>query len=750
MTIQERNAARRAKKAVYMKTYDARYKRPEKIRPFVAIDSEGVSKDEFITIGNDRAQIQRTIFWGAATSNGVPSWFDGEPYCTSEQILDWLISLPKHFGKNAIFVWFGSSYDATQIFAELPYEKAWEIQNGRAWSTRDEEDPPPSNSNRYTFWKDFGISYLKQKCLKIVLLHDPDNPYNEKGKLRISASIVIYDVFGFFQSSFLKAANSIPGAMTSDEKKLIEEGKKSRATFELEEREKWQRYTEAELHVLARMMERLREGVEALGLKLTRWQGAGSIAAAMMKKMNSKQHFHPVYAHAISLEQDWAHRAFFGGRIECLKQGRSDEKLLSYDIRSAYPFHMSRLPSMHGGEFRLVENPTRAQIESANILSMFEIDFECNVSDDPILLNRYHMQAGPEFYPLPYRDNRGSITYPPCVRGTYMADEVRAVFDWMEYYERAFATQPRYKINFSPRFEIKRALIFIPAENAPEAFPWIGKYYEQRKEIVAKNEATGAYDILEKVIKLFLNSLYGKTAQSIGTRGKPPATACPWYAAAITAGTRAQILRAALSAKRGSIIAFQTDGIVTKRALDVREGRALGQWEKEKVVGTSIFVQPGVYHIAKAKPASKHRGIKADLLGIEENQFGEWLGKNVADLWETGEESIAYKYRYYVTLGAAIASRERWQACGSWVDSIRELQLNNLGFKRAPPIWAQDKQKRSHKLIDTIPKPAFFHTGYEGEFPLSAPHKPDWLDVGLKAEYELENLNEEIFMCREG
>src|SRR5215831_15511989 len=91
---------------------------------------------------------------------------------------------------------------------------------------------------------------------------------------------------------------------------------------------------------------------------------------------------------------------------------------------------------------------------------------------------------------------------------------------------------------------------------------------------------SGAYDITEKNIKLCLNSLYGKTAQSIGgSEHEPPMTACPWYAGAITAGTRRAVLEAALHAPN-DVVQFMTDGVhFTRPVPELVLGKNLGEWE---------------------------------------------------------------------------------------------------------------------------------------------------------------------------
>jgi hypothetical protein len=595
------------------------------------------------------------------------------------------------------------------------------------------------------------LSYIKQKCLKIARLKNRERPRDDEGKWRFSHSITIYDVFGFFQTSFLKAASSIPGSMLPEEKQIIEDGKKLRGDFALTDRAKMQIYTGAELHVLARMMEKLRGSMEALDIHLSRWQGGGSIAAALMKKQNSKRHFYEIKTSNLDIAQDWAHRAFFGGRIECFKQGRTQTRLYSYDIRSAYPYHMAHLPSMIGGRFEYVDNPSFLDVQRANVLSMFRIKFDCGVDDFPSRLNQIYGQEGPDFYPLPYRDSAGRITYPPRAYGIYMAEEARGALLWADHFASLYAQRPRNPFKLPVRLQFEAGLIFHPDSDQGEAFGWLRDMYQERRDIVVKSKESGVYDLTEKVIKLGIVSCYGKISQSVGSSASPPATACPWYAGAITAGTRAQILRAVLDGKPGSLVAFQTDGIVTTRPLAICDGPDLGQWEAEKIGGknasASLFVQPGVYHFEKQeKPVSKHRGIKMDLLGSDD--FGAWLDRELTHRWASGISEIEFPYRYYVTLGAATASKERWKFAGFWVDGKRDLKLDNLGFKRAAPISQSARKARATRLVDTIPKPAYYHHPVD-DLPLSEAHRPEWLDDETGLEFETAELNEEIALARD-
>jgi hypothetical protein len=87
-------------------------------------------------------------------------------------------------------------------------------------------------------------------------------------------------------------------------------------------------------------------------------------------------------------------------------------------------------------------------------------------------------------------------------------------------------------------------------------------------------------DARGQVIKLDINAVYGKFAQRIGRRGKPPKYGSLWFAAAITAGTQRKLVEAALT-NPDAAIAFATDGLFTDKPLDVYvpEQKILGEWK---------------------------------------------------------------------------------------------------------------------------------------------------------------------------
>ena len=135
-------------------------------------------------------------------------------------------------------------------------------------------------------------------------------------------------------------------------------------------------------------------------------------------------------------------------------------------------------------------------------------------------------------------------------------------------------------------------------------FEFIRDRFLERRRIQEQSERAGKYDIREKAIKLPLNSIYGKLAQSVGTKGAVPPLANPYYAAATTAHCRRGLVEAALIDPH-SIVFFATDCIVSTRELHGlarvrKKGEVvnLGDWEYREADG-GLFVLPGVYTYGK-------------------------------------------------------------------------------------------------------------------------------------------------------
>jgi hypothetical protein len=142
--------------------------------------------------------------------------------------------------------------------------------------------------------------------------------------------------------------------LTPEQSEVLKSGKTRRGEFTNVPLANIMSYTQVELQVLARMMIKMREGLKGLDLKLRDWHGAGCIAQAMMAKDRVAE-FYPEVSAEVSVDNlseplAWALRAYFGGRVEMIKQGVHKPQFWNYDISSAYPHILRQLPHMRKEE----------------------------------------------------------------------------------------------------------------------------------------------------------------------------------------------------------------------------------------------------------------------------------------------------------------------------------------------------------------------------------------------------------------
>jgi hypothetical protein len=281
-----------------------------------------------------------------------------------------------------------------------------------------------------------------------------------------------------------------------------------------------------------------------------------------------------------------------------------------------------------------------------------------------------------------------------------------------------------FVVDCVPRIELLDAWEFVPSlasayRSAPFAF--IKTLFDYRASLPKS-------DIKQQVIKLGINACYGKLAQKIGsTKGKPPTFANPYYAAAITAGTRAKLLQASL-ASPDDIVMLATDGIVSSAMLPIScpPVKTLGAWESERLANGGVFVQSGVYVTSNAVgvDSSKTRGFNPKKIGG--NNIVTLLRKTIPALWDRDAPSLDYPYHSYMTLGASVASRELYAHIGQWVEGTRTLDLRRSGVKRDVSHLKTMRRRRAKTLLPS--QPAMLPSFISGET-LSAQSIPDWLEM---------------------
>ena len=392
----------------------------------------------------------------------------------------------------------------------------------------------------------YRMEWLPGKSFLIIRMYD-------------KLSIEICDSFGFFQSSFIKALESWK---VEDPDGAIARMKGERSNFGPEDSEEVLAYCLSECRLLVELMLKLEAALIQANLRPAKWNGAGAVAAALLQRER-------VHSHKVN-DEDFPEpvteaimRAYFGGRVEVFLQGHIPE-VTNYDIRSAYPFEALHLPSLHG---------------------QWKREQSYNAHPYALWLCKWDIPAERNVMPFPYRQKK-AITYPSGGMGWYHAKEV--------------ANAMRY---YSEYIEVLDGWTFHPILIHERPFSFIRPVFAERAE--AKRQGLAS----EKALKLGLNSLYGKTAQGVGYKGKVPRFRSFFWAGMITAGTRGRLLDLACKAPN-HCVSVATDGIVFTKDPGFELSEELGGLERTE--WTDFFIaQPGIYRgmDVDGKEFKKSRGF---------------------------------------------------------------------------------------------------------------------------------------------
>ena len=545
---------------------------------------------------------------------------------TTEQVLNFMLKESK---PQAINVIYGGSYDVNMLLRDLPPDKIRTL-----WE------------NGSVYWGNYGISYAHRKRFS-VRYYD-----HASGRKAPVYSFVLWDVLGFFQKSFVESCRAWFGKELSSHLPIldkIEAMKYQRSTFSVEQIEEIIAYNHAECKLLVLLVQQLFAALDEADIQLTRYDGAGSIAAALLRKNNILEHM----GDQDSLCKDnpesylWARHAYSGGRIEAVKVGNlEDGKIYRDDINSAYPAAALNLPSLAGAYF------TMDPLWDGNDYSMVDIEWAIRGKQRP-------------FYPLWYRNWEGRIIYPRMGRGRYWGYEARLMQDY---------------------FEEGKDYIFHSACNCHLAldakpFDFLRHDYSTRQRF--NEEGSKAGDAL----KLGMNSVYGKLAQQAGARnGRIPTYHNLYWAGQITSSTRAALFRAAMQ-RPNSVIAFATDAIISTSKLALQRNAGLGSWTHERLSGITL-VQAGVYWLKQGPEwLVKYRGFDQGSLERED----------VVRNWALNRNYEARLTRFY-GMGSAVGLnnfKDYWRV---WRTETRTLDLQPQGKR----TWGKDTNYHE-RLCATTP-----------------------------------------------
>jgi hypothetical protein len=515
---------------------------------------------------------------------------------STAQCFDFLFSL----NKKTLWV-FGGSYDVNQWLRDLSDES---LKRLRANSTH--------NRTLWGLHPRYGIKHLYGKLFQLTRYG------SEVQTLRI------WDMLSYVQCSFVKMVKSWKLAENIAEQAevdLIVRMKEQRSSFRRLDVEDMKAYTLLEMKYLHRAVTKLMRMVEESGYRPDAWYSPGSIAAAALKH-------HGVPAHRGEIPDELkaiAEEAYHGGRAEIAAIGKIDGPIYRYDIHSAYPAAAVDLPSFADGFWHNWKTGKYPDADDPYLYALMQVTWK-------------HKRNGPnEFGAFPVRIAHGSKRYP------YENDEPK----WYWASEVAQAM----KISNVTVHNVRQ---WIPRDRS-RPFSYLSDLYTQR----AYMKQPEHYSSQEIVLKLIMNSTYGKLAQH-PIDGKEPRYRHLLWAGMITAHCRAQLLKAIA---QGGVISCATDGILSTKPLDLPVSEALGAWEMD-VLDWVFLVQSGIYF------TSDHGQVVVKSRGVAKTTVDPLA---VMSAWSSGaSEFIAHQTRFIGYKTMLRQGRDGWR---TWQEQDKRIEF---------------------------------------------------------------------------
>lgn len=624
-----RKRARVRARGDYFKTYESergpRGKRPPRPhspkgpRRVIAIDGEGYTLP---------SGAHRYTYMAASDEGGMVAEVECKSGLSARQVFRFLCKLPK----DALLVGFSLGYDRTKWVESWPDECVWRLVDPER--RQGEDGPLPVT------WDGYRVNLVATRM-----------SLTEKES---GSKCTVWDVWKFFQSSFVKALERW-SIGTKAERKRVELEKKRRGNFKaIGKREK--EYCKLECRLLATMVERLRDAFEEEGFKLTSWYGPGSPAALVLKEHGEQRAVYPSeMVHAVMC-------AYFGGRFECAFVGpieplkpstftrgvrgskrryKTKGALYAYDIASAYPAAMCRIPCLRAGHGKWVLKRGQEWRGAAKRKSVALCNF----------VVESHKDACRAWGPLPHRLPDGNIVYPLKSAGGWAWDE-----------------EVKVAQELHPGVKVRAAWVWERTCDCPP--PFVARVRELYARRLKWGKAARGL-----VLKLILNSLYGKSAQRVGKSRYR----CMVRAGLITSMTRAALLRAVLTAKDPwNVLELATDSVLSREPLPL-ESPGLGGWERKPWEGGVFLMRPGLrFALSLGKEHTAARGVNPRILHKNRARvMRQWAAEPMAPV-TLATPSFFHGARLSVRRsgkeGAYVFSRD--EQYGRWSDEAKTLRYS--------------------------------------------------------------------------
>lgn len=583
-------------------TRRASYKDAQTYRDFCVWDGEGV---------DDGVNPQQAYCLFGNSEGG--ELCSPDSFLTTEQILSFLISegerLPDH-----IHTGYAIKYDANMFMRTLPFEVQKRITE--------------KGVGTFEHWR---ISYRAGKYFRVK-------------DLRTKRNITIWDMLSFWSMKAVDACIQDPKIGPNDPRvKFIAPTKDDRGTFTFADLDnKIRPYFKVELELYKELIVNLRNALEEVDLVPSVWYGPSAVVSDLYKKRGLKKYMNRPVSDATRYRQDdrgkpktaspaykytlpdQVNRAaldsFFGGRFELFSIGVHDGPAFEYDINSAYPDAMRYLPQLSEGRWRFVDLSELRSIRNAggelpgstHNFGFYRVFYRFD-DDERSKAMFYKTRRYPP-HPFAHRAPDSTVSFPQQFMG------------WVPYW-----TANAVWINCK-NAQYLEAWVWEPANDfkpfASEECVNVPRMFTERNNF----GANGRPD-LKYVLKITLNSGYGKLAQTVGTGWGDdlPAYHQIEWAAHITDYCRARMWNYATRAyAQGTLVSVETDALFTTAPVEFCDklcGDDLGDLKRIDFDGL-IYVQSGIY-FTKKKGSNDwdfhYRGLDRDA----------WTAEDITEYYRT-------------------------------------------------------------------------------------------------------------------